>query len=302
MNEPLQSTATATAPDPAQSKTPFKAPPKVGSLFAGIGGFDLGFEQAGFQTTWQVEINPVCRAVLADRFPHAQQFDDVCQVGQHNLSPVDVIVGGFPCQDVSVMGARAGLAGSRTGLFWEACRVLEELRPQWVVLENVVGLLSSNDGEDIQTVLKALAARGYVGLWRVLDASGFGVPQRRRRVFMVAGLGRRPPIELLSDASAMDPVPGTLGPQQESRHADGWVASCLLAKNSNGLIGLGCETLVRHPGLRHQMVERARISAASGLRLGLDEANHAEVKAAGNAVAVPVARWIAEKLIKVCHP
>ena len=92
--------------------------PTIGSLFAGIGGFDIGFENAGFTTAWQVEINPVCRAVLADRFPHARQFDDVRTVGTHNLSPVDVLVGGFPCQDLSTMGARQGLAGQRSGLFF----------------------------------------------------------------------------------------------------------------------------------------------------------------------------------------
>ncbi|MCL1961678.1 MAG: DNA (cytosine-5-)-methyltransferase, partial [Desulfovibrionaceae bacterium] len=122
--------------------------PRVGSLFAGIGGFDLGFEQAGFTTAWQVEIDPLCRAVLARHFPHARRYDDVRAVGVHNLEPVEVLVGGFPCQDVSSMGARAGLAGNRTGLFWEVCRIAAEIRPQWLVLENVVGLLNSHAGRD----------------------------------------------------------------------------------------------------------------------------------------------------------
>ncbi|WP_310628025.1 DNA (cytosine-5-)-methyltransferase [Limnohabitans sp.] len=271
----------------------------VGSLFAGIGGFDLGFERAGFKTKWQVEINPICRAVLADRFPHARQHEDVCTVGVAELGHVDVIVGGFPCQDVSTMGARAGLAGARTGLFWQALRIVVEVRPKWLVLENVVGLLDSNDGQDFQTVLEALASCGYVGLWRVLDSSYFGVPQRRRRVFMVAGLGQHPPIDLLSDAAPVDAVPGTIGAQQQSRPADGWAACTLLAKNARSLIGLGCETLVAHPDARHQMVERARMSTDAGLCTGLDETNHAEARAAGNAVTVQVAQWVAEKLIKV---
>lgn len=273
------------------------ARPTVGSLFAGIGGFDLGFEQAGYTTAWQVEIEPDLREVLALRFPHAQQLADVREVGAHNLSPVDVLIGGFPCQDVSSMGARAGLAGKRTGLFWEVCRIVEEIRPQWLVLENVVGLLTSNGGQDFGIVLQALADRGYVGCWRVLDAQYFGVAQRRRRVFLVAGLGRQPPAGLLSDAAPVDTVPGTLGPQQESRPADGWAAGCLLAKNAASLIGIGCETLICHDGARSAMVERARVSEAARLPLGLDATDHREARAAGNAVCVPVARWIAEHLM-----
>ncbi len=271
--------------------------PTVGSLFAGIGGFDLGFEQAGFTTAWQVEIEADLRQVLALRFPHAQQFADVRDVGAHNLCPVDVLIGGFPCQDVSSMGARAGLAGARTGLFWEVCRIVEEIRPQWLVLENVVGLLTSNGGQDFGVVLQALADRGYVGCWRVLDAQYFGVAQRRRRVFLVAGLGQQPPAGLLSDAAPVDTVPSTLGPEQESRPADGWAAHCLLAKNASSLISLGCENLVCHRGGRGAMVDRARVSEASGVLCGLDATDHREARAAGNAVCVPVARWIGQHLM-----
>ncbi|HGO7170305.1 TPA: DNA cytosine methyltransferase, partial [Neisseria meningitidis] len=172
-----------------------KQKPTVGSLFAGIGGFDLGFEQAGFDTAWQVEINPVPRAVLTDRFPHAKQFEDVRTVSSE-LWPVDVIIGGFPCQDVSIAGKRKGLAGERTGLFYDAMRIVDQLKPRWIVLENVTGLLNSNNGEDFQTVIKSLAECGYVGYWRVLNAAYFGVPTARRRVFLVAGLGEYPPMSL----------------------------------------------------------------------------------------------------------
>lgn len=165
--------------------------PTIGSLFAGIGGFDLGFEQAGFTTKWQVEINDTCRAVLADRFPHAQQFTDV-RTCLPDLSPVDVIVGGFPCQDVSIAGKRRGLAGKRTGLFFDALHIVDSLKPRWVVLENVTGLLNSNAGQDFQTVIQSLAECGYLGAWRVLNAAYFGVPTKRRRVFMVIGLGELP--------------------------------------------------------------------------------------------------------------
>lgn len=173
--------------------------PTIGSLFAGIGGFDVGFENAGYRTAWRVELNPVNRAVLAERFPHARQFEDVRQCGAHNLCAVDVITAGFPCQDISIAGCRENnratreLQGERSGLFWEVIRILKETQPRWVVLENVVNLLAVNDSRDFETVIRALAECGYVGFWRVLNAQYFGVPQQRRRVFLVAGYRRMPP-------------------------------------------------------------------------------------------------------------
>lgn len=119
--------------------------PTMGSLFAGIGGFDLGFERAGFQTVWQVEINDYCRKVLAKHFPHAERFEDVRECGAHNLKPVDVICGGFPCQDISNAGLRAGIDGERSGLWREYARIISELRPKAVLIENVAALLSGKD-------------------------------------------------------------------------------------------------------------------------------------------------------------
>jgi site-specific DNA-cytosine methylase len=114
----------------------------VGSLFAGIGGFDLGFERAGMHTAWQVELDPYCRAVLAKHFPDAERFEDVREVGAHNLAPVDLICGGFPCQDLSVAGKGAGIDGERSGLWAEFARIIRELEPRYVVIENVPALLS----------------------------------------------------------------------------------------------------------------------------------------------------------------
>lgn len=260
-------------------KTEMKKP-TVGSLFAGIGGFDLGFEQAGFQTAWQVEIDEINRAVLSDRFPHAQQF-----------APVDVIVGGFPCQDVSIAGKRKGLAGERTGLFYDAMHIVDTLKPRWLVLENVTGLLNSNDGEDFQEVVKSLAQCGYVGFWRVLNAAYFGVPTARRRVFLVAGLGEFPPIGFMADAGAVGELP-------QSAEADGSRPhNTLLRGVASASVERSCSDIVLIRNRRGEMVERQRTSEDYGLRLGMDEANHAEARAAGNAVCPPVARWIAEKLI-----
>ncbi len=178
--------------------SPEVPPLTVGSLFAGIGGFDLGFEQAGFQTLWQVEQERFCRSILQTHFPNAARFTDVRDCGISNLSRVDVITAGVPCQDVSVAGKRAGLAGERTGLFYEFARILKELRPAWFVFENVPGLLSSNRGRDFAEILRVLMVEcGYGVSWRVLNSQFFGVAQRRRRVFVVGRFGRPCPAEIL---------------------------------------------------------------------------------------------------------
>lgn len=162
------------------------------SLFAGVGGFDLALTRAGATVTAAVEIDPKARAVLAHHFPDTHLFADVTEVTGHDLRSTGfvpdrgIITGGFPCQDLSVAGRRAGLAGARSGLFWEIVRLLDELTPRWVVLENVPGLLSSHNGRDMGTVIGALGELGYGWAFRVLDAQHFGVPQRRRRVFIVA--------------------------------------------------------------------------------------------------------------------
>lgn len=182
---------------------------KVGSLFAGIGGFDLGFERAGFEVAWCVEWDKNAQAVLRKRFPNAQVYGDIREVDPDKLERVDVICGGFPCQDLSVAGKRAGLAGERSGLFHDAMRIVRQLRPSVLILENVPGLLSSNRGLDFATVLREVG-EGWdcaeVG-WRVLDSQYFGVAQRRRRVFVVAGsrVGCAEQILALTESGGGDP-------------------------------------------------------------------------------------------------
>lgn len=155
-----------------------------GSLFSGIGGFDLGFENAGMTCAWQVEREPFCQKVLRRRFDRPV-FDDVTTVGAGTLAPVDVLVGGFPCQDLSVAGKREGLSGERSGLFYEFVRIAEEIKPTWVVIENVPGLLTSQRGRDFYALLTTLAECGFRRSYRILDSRYFGVAQRRRRVFLV---------------------------------------------------------------------------------------------------------------------
>ena len=173
-----------------------------GSLFTGIGGFDLGFESVGITTAWQVEIDPFCQALLKTHWPNVPKREDINNCGRHNLARVDIIAGGFPCQDLSVAGHRAGLSAPRSGLFYEFARVVSEMRPRWFVCENVPGLLSSNKGKDFQAVIETLSQCGYCVAWRVLDSRYFGVAQRRRRVFIVGSLGNGSAAEILFECKS----------------------------------------------------------------------------------------------------
>lgn len=155
---------------------------KHGSLFSGIGGFDLGFSRAGIETLWEVEIDPYCRKVLERHFPNAERFADIRECGKHNLRPVDVISGGFPCQDISQAGKRAGIDGDRSGLWREYARIIGELRPRYVCIENVAALL----GRGLVRVLCDLAALGYDAEWEVISAADVGAPHLRERVWIVA--------------------------------------------------------------------------------------------------------------------
>jgi DNA-cytosine methyltransferase len=170
---------------------------KVLSLFSGVGGFDMGLENAGMETVFQCEWDK--HANNPDKhWPTVPKWDDVSTLtGKHILAGapvIDVVAWGSPCQDLSVAGKRAGLEGGRSNLFHEGIRIIKELRketngqyPRISIWENVVGALNSNRGADFGVILDEMAEAGALVIeWAVLDAQYFGVPQRRRRVFVVA--------------------------------------------------------------------------------------------------------------------
>jgi DNA (cytosine-5)-methyltransferase 1 len=171
---------------------------KVLSLFSGVGGFDLGLERAGMQTVFQCEWDKHATKILERHWPNVPRWDDISTLtGKHILqhAPViDIVAWGSPCQDLSVAGKRTGLDGSRSGLFHEGIRIIKELQeethgkyPRISLWENVYGALNSNKGADFGVILDEMAEAGsLVQEWRVLDAQYFGVPQRRRRVFLIS--------------------------------------------------------------------------------------------------------------------
>jgi DNA (cytosine-5)-methyltransferase 1 len=165
-----------------------RKPLTFGSLFAGIGGFDLGLERAGMICKWQVELDDYASRVLAKHWPNVPRHDDVrtFPTAERDWS-VDLICGGFPCQDISGAGTKRGLAGERSGLWREFARIIGFLRPRYVVVENVSALLVRGMG----TVLGDLAALGYDSEWHCIPAAAVGAPQFRDRVWIVAHPSRR---------------------------------------------------------------------------------------------------------------
>lgn len=188
---------------------------RIGSLFSGIGGLELGLEWAGLgPTIWQVESDSRCRKVLAKHWPDATRFEDVRTVGSRCLAPVDLICGGFPCQNVSSAGAREGITAPRSGLWIEFDRVVRELRPSWIVVENVTS------GADLwlDTVVTDLEAQGYACLPAPVAACDVGAPHGRGRLFVVAsnahGKGK-PVVPVYAEVASSPALVGG------SRHA-GW--------------------------------------------------------------------------------
>jgi DNA (cytosine-5)-methyltransferase 1 len=165
-----------------------------GSLFAGVGGIDLGLDSAELQCKFQVEIDENCQQTLSHHWPNVPKYTDIKTVSGYDLPPVDMITFGSPCQDLSTAGKRAGLEGERSSLFYEAVRIIKEMRdktngqyPKISIWENVVGALSSNRGADFGEVLHEMDEAGACfSEWAVLDARYFGVPQRRRRVYLIS--------------------------------------------------------------------------------------------------------------------
>jgi DNA (cytosine-5)-methyltransferase 1 len=217
-----------------------------GSLFSGVGGFDLGADAAGIETLWQCEIDKRPRSVLKKHWPNATQYTDVKELNGAKLKPVDIISFGSPCQDLSIAGKGAGLQGDRSGLFFEAIRIIKEMRdatqnqyPKIAIWENVRGALSSNGGRDFDSAIRSLAALGSMEIgYRVVNTCNFGPPQRRVRVFVIADLAGRRAGQILSKPTSVlwHPDKGreagkeTSGEAQDRTRTGEWTTSRVMAQ------------------------------------------------------------------------
>lgn len=297
-------------------------PPTVASFFAGIGGFDLGFERAGFEAVWQCEVKPFCLEILEQHWPAVPKATDIREVIPDDIPEATVWTGGFPCQDVSLarMGPRSGLNGAQSGLFFEFARLVGECRPPFVLIENVGGLLSSHGGRDFAIVVQTLAELGYGVAWRVLNSRYFGVPQSRSRVFIVGSLGGP------ASAGAVLFEPECSDRYAEKSRANGSeavsafkvsvgnpkqgyvkkLAHCLYAESGRHTGTDWSRNYVSYPEGRVRRLTPLEAERLQGFPdywtipktrpEDLDKLDSARYHACGNAVSVPVAKWLAARL------
>lgn len=291
----------------------------VGSLFAGIGGFDLGFERAGFTVRWHAEIDKAASRILAFRWPNVPNLGDVTKIDGAAIEPVDVICGGFPCQDLSVAGKRAGFTGKRSVLAFEFLRIVAEMReatngsaPTFIVLENVPGLFSSSAGRDFAALLDALAELRPLDIaWRVLDSRYFNVAQRRERVFVVVDFGGERCDEILAlteglrgDSPARraggEDVAGTLG-NGAAASGFSWMSGVdmMPVRELTGTLVKNQVMGVHEPSGVRRLTPREceRLQGFPDDWTGIPGmADGPRYKCLGNAVTVNVAEWIAGRM------
>lgn len=297
----------------------------VASLFSGIGGFDLGFERAGFSVAFQCELHPFCSHILSKHWPNTPRTTNIKEVSGAAIPVSDVWVGGFPCQDVSLarMGKRDGLRGRQSGLFYEFARLVGESRPRVLVIENVPGLLSSHRGKDFGMVLTTLAELGYAVGWRTLNSKDFGVPQSRQRVYVVGCYrdGRGPSAILFeperreghaqageSDgAPALSPFKRVVGDPRKAGPVTQAIAYCLYACSARHTGTDWSRTYVTYP--KKGQVRRLTPRECEGVMgfpkdwtvpdrtfRNTDDLDSLRYHALGNAVTPRVVEWLAERI------
>jgi len=298
---------------------PKNEPLNVAGLFAGVGGIEHGLARAGHQTTLLCESDPAARAVLADRFGPSLLFSDDDGDGDvKRLSelPGDttLLTAGFPCQDLSQAGRTRGIKGSRSGLVGEVFRLLDKARTPWVLIENVPFMLHLAKGEALFVIITALEDMGYRWAYRVVDSRAFGLPQRRRRVYLLASLTEDPRTVLFADDA---------GPQREPSKLDWYHAACgfYWTEGNRGLgwtfdgvptlkggsgFGIPSAPAIVLPRGKHgerigtptiQDAERLQGFEPDWTRASVDvERESARWRLVGNSVTVDTAEWIGRRL------
>jgi DNA (cytosine-5)-methyltransferase 1 len=280
---------------------------KVAGLFAGIGGFETGLAAAGHETVLLSEVLPSARAVLSARLPDRDLRGDVRQIASLP-SETEIIAAGFPCQDLSQAGLARGLDGDRSSLVGEVFRLARQASPRWIVLENVPFMLQLRRGDAMRRIVDELEALGYRWAWRIVDTFGFGLPQRRERVILVASRTENPADVLLADETTL-PRPATAIGKiahgfywTEGRGGLGWAADAIPTLKNGSAVGIPSPPAILLPSGR---VVKPDIRDAERLQgFAADWTAPAESVGrgstrwalAGSAVSVPLAKWLGSRL------
>jgi DNA (cytosine-5)-methyltransferase 1 len=286
------------------------------SFFAGIGGFDLGFQRAGMTPVFHCEIDPHCQQVLKRHWPEVPLHGDITTLKAKDIPEAQVWAGGWPCQDLSHANTeRKGLQGKRSGLFYDFVGLAAEARPRWLVMENVVGLLSAEGGTALETVTNELEEIGYLGGWFACNTLDAGLPHHRERVFIVASYRSESAYKFISNCRERyrDSAPGRTrgedsGPDIRER-TEGY--NPLLVQRRGGFGYTKAKDFsptIRaqtgghqgghsdRPILCSQELDMGRVRETNGIPRRLDGRRGRLI---GNAVAPPIAEWIARQILKV---
>lgn len=282
---------------------------KVAGLFAGIGGLELGMASAGHEAVLFSEILPTAQAVLSDRFPGRDLVGDVREL-EDLPSDVEILTAGFPCQDLSQAGLAKGLDGNRSALVSEVFRLADRADPRWIVLENVPFMLQLRGGDAMRRIVAELEDRGYRWAWRVVDTFGFGLPQRRERVILVASKTEDPAAVLFADDTTLVRPKTAIGKiahgfyWTEGRGGLGWAPDGVPTLKNGSSVGIPSPPAILMPTGE---VVKPDIRDAERLQgFDADWTAPAEQVArassrwslVGSAVSVPVAAWIGRRLAK----
>ncbi|RYG38917.1 MAG: DNA (cytosine-5-)-methyltransferase [Burkholderiales bacterium] len=276
---------------------------QVVGLFAGIGGLEVGFAKAGHKTVLASEVLPAARAVLAHRLKDTELVGDVCEL-RSLPAGTDVIVGGFPCQDLSQAGLTAGLDGARSGLVEEVFRLAATSRPRWIVLENVPFMLQLRQGNAMRRIVESLEDLGYLWAWRVVDTNGFGLPQRRERVFLVASREGDPADILLADDTPWERPKTAIGRLAhgfywtEGRGGLGWAVDAVPTLKNGSAIGIPSPPAILMPDgrvIKPDIRDTERLQGfPENWTLAAEDVARGSTRwgLVGSAVSVPVAAWL----------
>lgn len=281
-------------------------------MFAGIGGIELGLARANIETSLFCEVSPLARSVLRAQFPDIPIEDDIRNID--SLPDVEIVAAGFPCQDLSQAGQTNGISGKNSGLINEVFRLMSvsNRRPDWLLFENVPFMLALQQGRAMHHVLSSIEALGYRWAYRIVDARSFGVPQRRRRVIILASRTGCPEDVLLSDdageaRTVFDRRTGRGFYWTEGRTGLGWAVGAVPTLKGGSSIGIPSPPAIWFPARR--TLETPNIRDAERLQ-GFDvdwtepaqshsrPSRNARWKLVGNAVCVPMMEWVGSRLVK----